>query len=172
MASIANTTAETLRRLLRAENGLAQSVSRLSVEKNLSITPIESAQIVNCGGVGSGPDQGRRIRYPVFAVYCDRVSNLQREKFCRFSGTARLNVEVTVSGERSEGMEGLLQTLASAVTEVLERSWGDWGQGIRYGGGYDIQFGTVKKGGRNYIQTAKLVLEVDVTQTAGQAGRN
>jgi len=63
-----------------------------------------------------------------------------------------------------ERLERKLQLYVDAVTAVLERNRGDWGQGMSYAGGYEIQFGAVKSGGKNYIQAAKLALEVDVSQ--------
>ena len=108
--------------------------------------------------------RGRPGRFPVVFVYCDKVSNLQREKFRCFSGVARLNIELLVSGERQEALEQKLQFYVDAVTDVLECNRGDWGQGIGYGGGYEIQFAALKRGGRNYTQSAKVSLEVDVSQ--------
>ena len=90
--------------------------------------------------------------------------NSQREKFRKFSGRARLNIEIKVSHTRSEGLERSLETYVDAVTEVLHRSQGDWGRGLGYSGAYEVHFEAVTQGGRNFLQTAKVVLEVDVSQ--------
>jgi hypothetical protein len=33
-----------------------------------------------------------------------------------------------------------------------------------YGGGYEVSFAAVKRGGRNFIQTAKIALEIGVSR--------
>jgi hypothetical protein len=49
------------------------------------------------------------------------------------------------------------------VTEVLENKRGSWGQGVCYLGGYEVSFPAVKHGGRNFLQTAKVTFELEVT---------
>jgi hypothetical protein len=34
-----------------------------------------------------------------------------------------------------------------------------------YGGAYDVAFGPVKRGGRNFIQVAKVTLEIGVSRS-------
>ena len=164
MARIANTATQTLAGLLRSDRGLAPAVAEVAQRENLDLAPIEPAAIRtgNPGGVLAG--RSRVARYPVLSVYCDQVANLQREKFRRFSGTARMNIEVRVSGERFERLERELQLYVDAVTDVLEDRRGDWGQGISYAGGYTIEFAPVEQGGRNFVQSARIRLELDVSQ--------
>jgi hypothetical protein len=103
------------------------------------------------------------VRYPVVHLYCDRVSNTQREKFRRFSGKVRMVAEIRVSQGRIDGIERMSQMLSDAVTEVLDGVRGDWGNGMFYGGGYEIVYGAVKHGAKNFIQLTKVVFEVDVS---------
>jgi hypothetical protein len=55
-----------------------------------------------------------------------------------------------------------LHSYVDAIVQVLADSRGDWGDGIFYGGGYQITFGGVRHGGRNFLQLAKIsfVLEI------------
>ncbi len=164
MARIASATTQTLATLLRSTNGLASSVAEVSRQENVELAEFDETTIVTGNPAGDWAERGRVGRYPIIFVYCDKVSNLQREKFRCFSGVARLNIELLVSGERPETLEQELQFYVDAVTDVLERNRGDWGQGIGYGGGYEIQFAGLKRGGRNYTQSARILLEVDVSQ--------
>ena len=48
---------------------------------------------------------------------------------------------------------------------MLEGSLGEWGAGMFYGGGYEVAFGAVKRGGRNFVQAAKVTFEVEVSRS-------
>src|SRR5271165_6288653 len=90
--------------------------------------------------------------YPTVHVYCAKVVNSQREKFRTFSGEASMVAEVRMSQDRLEGLEALTQLYADAVTRVLDENRGDWGDGTFYCGGYEVNYGSVKHGGRNFLQ--------------------
>ena len=74
-------------------------------------------------------------------------------------------VEVRFSQDRLEGVEDRLRGYVDAVTLVLERNQGDWGAGMFYGGGYEVAFGPVKRGGRNFVQSAKVTFAVEVSRS-------
>jgi hypothetical protein len=71
-------------------------------------------------------------------------------------------VEARVSQDRLDQLETNLQAYIDAITQVLDNSRGDWGDGVFYDGGYEVAFGGVKHGGRNFLQVAKVsfVLEI------------
>jgi hypothetical protein len=98
--------------------------------------------------------------YPALYVYCERVVNDLREKFRTFSGTVALAIDVRVSHDRSDAIGQALDVYVDAVTEVLNRARGEWCPGLYYPGGYEVVFAAAKKGGRNYVETAKVRLEV------------
>lgn len=164
MARVARATTDILLQLLRAADGLPSAVGEVAKAETIELPALDESRIVRGAGVSELAEKGQSGRYPIVYVYCDRVSNVQREKFRSFSGKARMNVEVRVSDERFEGLEWQLQCYVDAMTDVLEQSRGDWGSGISFGGGYEIQYSAVKPGGRNYTQGARFVLEVDVSQ--------
>ncbi len=168
MARVARAATDVLLQLLRAADGLAAAVEDLARSETLELPVIEGSRIVRGAGLAELAEKGQSSRYPAVYVYCDRVANTQREKFRSFSGKARMNIEVRASGERVELLEWQLQCYADAITDLLERRRGDWGAGIGYGGGYDIEFSPVKQGGRNYTQAARIVFEVDVSQPAAE----
>src|SRR6185312_17097647 len=102
--------------------------------------------------------------YPALLVYCDKVSNTQREKFRQFSGKAHMVVEVRHSQERLDSIESNLQVYVDAVCALLDDSRGDWGGGSFYGGGYDVHYEPVARGGINFLQKAKVGFEVEVSK--------
>jgi hypothetical protein len=97
-------------------------------------------------------------------VYCDKVSNSLKEKFRRFSGKAHVVVEVRHSQDRLETIETSLQMYVDAVCALLDDSRGDWGDGAFYTGGYDVVYEPVARGGKNFLQRAKVGFDVEVSK--------
>lgn len=163
MAQVAGLATRTLAGLLASEEGMAKALAEIRLRENVAIPELDETRLFLENASREVAERGQTFRYPAIYVYCDRVRNLQREKFRSFSGTARLNIEVRVSGERLAGLEQQLGLYVDAITEVLHQSHGDWGNGVFYGGGYEIQFEGAKPGGRSYIQSARVVFDVDVS---------
>jgi len=103
--------------------------------------------------------------YPAVYVHCDRVTNGLKEKFRSFAGTADLGVDVRATAEKAEDTTELLNHCVDGLVNVLESVRGDWGDGMFYGGGYEISYQAVKKGGRNFVKTAKIKLTVEVSRS-------
>ncbi len=108
-------------------------------------------------------DQSVAAKYPVVHIYCEKLSNLMREKFRTFSGKARMVVEARVSQDRLENLEQRTELMVSAITSVLDASRGDWGSGMLFNGGYEVLYGPVKRGGRNFLQLTRVVFDVDIS---------
>jgi hypothetical protein len=68
-----------------------------------------------------------------------------------------------VSHDRLEEIGRQTSLYVEAVTNVLDLRRGSWGNGMFYAGGYEVVFGPVKKGGRNYIQTSRILLQLIVS---------
>jgi hypothetical protein len=96
-------------------------------------------------------------------VYCEKLDNTLREKFRTFSGTVGMAVEIRVSHDRLERLARDVQLYAAAAAEVLDSGRGDWGSGMFYAGGYEVAFGPVKRGGKNFLEAAKISFDVDVS---------
>ena len=96
-------------------------------------------------------------------VYCEKVVNRLTEKFRRFSGAVHLAIELRHSQDRLEGIEETLELYVASATQVLQAGRGDWGDGMFYGGEYEVSYGAVKRGGRNFIQAAKITFEIGVS---------
>src|SRR5260370_41691144 len=130
--------------------------------QNVSRPEISVQQIIAQNAAGDLFERSTATKYPLIYVYCSKVVNQLREKFRKFSGDAQMVVEARVSQDRLEEMETHVQFYVDAITQVLDNNRGDWGDGVFYGGGYEVTYGGVKHGGRNFIQIAKVsfVLEI------------
>jgi len=103
-------------------------------------------------------------RYPSVHVHCDKIINDQLEKFRTFSGRVQVGVEVRLSQDRLEGLTGVVDEFVDSVGDVLCANRGDWGDGMFYGGKYEVAFGAVKHGGKNFIQAAKVIFDIGVSK--------
>jgi hypothetical protein len=110
-------------------------------------------------------ERSTTVKYPLVSVYCEKVINDMREKFRSFAGSVEMAIEVRHSQDRLEGMEESLEAQTDAVTKALSASRGDWGDGMFYAGGYEVTFGRMARGGRNFTQAAKVTFEIGVSRS-------
>lgn len=73
-------------------------------------------------------------------------------------------VEVRQSQDRLNAIETNLETLVDAVCALLDDARGDWGSGTFYTGGYEVSYDAVIRGGRNFLQRAKVGFNVEVSK--------
>ena len=156
-------TSSALRRLQQQNDGVSARVAAIVAgDSRLSAIGIRSIAAHNIS-VDVGEKSGN-AQYPALLVYCDKLSNGLKEKFRRFSGKAHLVVEVWHSQDKLEGLEAHTQVYVDAVCALLDDSRGDWGEGSFYPGGYDVNYESVVRGGRNLLQKAKVSFDVEVSK--------
>jgi len=163
MISIGQTVKSKVLQLLTVPNGLNSSIAAVVQEQDVPITPIDAAYFYSENVASDIAEKATEPKYTAVYVYCEKISNVLNEKFRRFSGTIALTIEVRVSQDRLEGMDQLAQLYADAATQTLDQNRGDWGQGLFYSGEYEVSFGPVRHGGRNFIKSAKISLQVDAS---------
>ena len=161
--------------MAQAASIAAGKVVALFADSVVGVEPVLADIALNAGvelaGIGviaqNAPvalmEKSSAVKYPVVLVYSDRVQNLLTEKFRNFSGKVRTVAEVRASQDRIEGLEERVRLYVDAVTQVLDANRGDWGQGMFFTGGYEVKFDPVQHGGRNVLQVAKVVFEVDLS---------
>jgi hypothetical protein len=165
MATTASVAARKMVGFLTAPTtGIGPVVAQLANDTGVALAPIPAAHIVNQNVSFDLAEKAQAVKYPVMHVYTDRVRNTLAEKFRSFSGTVRTVAEVRVSQDRIEGIEEQLRLYVDAVTQVLDANRGSWGEGAFYTGGYEVSFDPIRHGGKNFIQTAKVSFEVDLSQ--------
>jgi hypothetical protein len=150
--------------ILSGNTGLLYSVQAIGELAGVLLPPILNEQIHAINIATEVVERSSGVKYPGVYVYCDRVKNTLKEKFRTFSGQIRANIEVRVSHDRLEGVSPQLQLYVDAITSVLDNNRGDWGDGSFFGGGYEINYGQVKHGGKNFVQTARVSFELEMSR--------
>lgn len=149
--------------ILAASEGIPEAVLALRAERNLSLPAIEAPQIIAQNVAPDVSERSTAAKYPLLFVYCSRIVNRLREKFRTFSGDAEMVIEARVSQDRLDDMEAHVEFYIDAILRVLDNNRGDWGDGVFYAGGYEVAFGGVKHGGRNFLQIAKVSLVLEIS---------
>ena len=163
MLSIASAATQKVAGILAASNGVPAAVEALTAQQNPPLPQIAPQQIIAQNVASDIAEKSAISKYPLVYVYCSKLVNDLREKFRTFSGDAQMSVEARVSQDRLDGLEANLHVYVDAITAVLDANRGDWGDGFFYGGGYQVTFGKVKHGGRNFLQTAEVSFELEVS---------
>jgi hypothetical protein len=159
MAQAAVIPVKELARILKAEEGFDAAVAALSGDSSVAC----ETEIVTNYAAADLLEKLSTVRYPSLYVYCDRIVNKLGEKFRTFSGIAELAVEVRVTHEHVAQLHDQLNDYVQAVTDVLDRNRGTWAPGIFHTGTYEITFQPAKRGGKNFIQTARVRIEAHVS---------
>lgn len=163
MARAASAATGYLGQILKAPDGLSSSVGTISEAAGISLPSLGSSSIFDRYVSPEISEKLLGARYPAVYVFCEKATNAHTEKFRTFSGTAQLVIDVRVSHDHVDELQVNLQHYVDAVTDVLDRNRGSWGQGMYYPGGYEIHFHPVKPGGRCYLQTAKVTLQIHLS---------
>lgn len=163
MLLIAGTSTKKVLGVLAAGKGLPAALEALSKQQGLTLPSIAAHQIIPQNVAPEVSDQSTVNKYPLVYVYCTKVVNELREKFRTFSGDAQMVVEARVSQDRLDQIETNLQAYVDAITQVLDSSRGDWGDGVFFDGGYEVTFGGVKHGGKNFLQIAKVTFILEIS---------
>jgi len=147
--------------ILKSPGGLAASLATIASRQGILPVILQQDQIRTHNVAPDLAEKTAGVHYPAIYIYCERISNELREKFRTFAGKVTLVIEIRVSKDRLEELDGELHILVEAITRVLDVEKGDWGHGLCYPGGYEIAFGPVKHGGKNFLQSARVTLTVD-----------
>jgi hypothetical protein len=156
-------TAKLLSKLASGTDGVNVRIGAIESADSALCTP-GVRSIVSLNASVEISEKAGHAHYPALLVYCDKVSNTLREKFRQFSGKAHLVVEVRHSQDRLENLETNTQIYVDAVCALLDDSRGNWSGGGFYSGGYDVTYEPVARGGKNFIQRAKVGFEVEVSK--------
>src|ERR1017187_10417986 len=149
--------------LLLATGGVPDTVAALAAEQTIALPAIAPQQVIAQNVASDLLEHSTATKYPVVCIYCNKIANVLREKFRTFSGDADMVIEARISQDRLEDLGTQTQLYVDAITQVLDSNRGDWGDGVFYGGKYEVAFGGVKQGGRNFIQIAKVSFVLDIS---------
>ncbi len=149
--------------LLSGEGGLARAVAAIAQWEGTELAGIAAEQVIAQNVAYETAERSAGVKYPAVYVYCEGEANLLKEKFRRFSGKIYMAAEVRVSHDRLEEVSGRLQQYVEAVTEVLDGNRGEWAPGVYYTGGYKVEYGAIRHGGRNFLQSGKIRFELEAS---------
>jgi hypothetical protein len=164
MAGISGTLTNTLvSKLTSTSQGVNIRIGAIT-QGDATLAPVSVKSVLAQNVSVDISDNTGHTHYPSILVYCDKLSNAMTEKFREFSGHARMNAEVRHSEDRLDRVQTNLQTAVDAVCALLADSRGDWGNGAFYVGGYDVTYEPVVRGGKNFLQRAKVSFELEVSR--------
>jgi hypothetical protein len=158
------TTSKVIQRIT-GPKGVNAGLAALTQGGTALASPLDMAQVRSQNVAADVAERSSTVQYPAANVYCEKIVNSLKEKFRTFSGGVQMAVELRHSQDRLDGLQDALELYTDALTQVLQAGRGDWGDGMFYGGEYEVSFGPVKKGGKNYIQVAKVTFEIGVSRS-------
>ncbi len=168
MANFATLAAEYVVSLFTASAGTDFALNAISqnVAAGLDETPPPPIQLASVL-VGNCPpeflEQSLALKYPTVNVFCDKLANTLKEKFRVFSGTAQVTIELRHSQDHVQNVQPGLESYVTAACQILDDSRGDWGNGLFYRGGYEVSFLPLKRGGKDFLQIARVALQLDIS---------
>jgi len=160
MASIGTIVSGHVANLLRSPNGFRTQLGNVAELAGVEVAPAGSECVLD---QGAPSDAAAIEKYPAVYVFCEKLTNNLTEKGRRFSGKARISIECRISQDRTDGLDAKTRVFTDAISEVLYNARGRWPCGMFYSGAYEIQFGPIRRGGKNVVQSAKISLDVNVS---------
>ena len=156
-------TAKVLHRMT-GPSGVNAGLGALTLAEREFAGLVEASQVRGQNVAAEMAERALGMKYPAVNVYCEKIVNELREKFRVFSGRVQMAIELRQSQDRLEGIQDRLELYVDATMQMLNESRGDWGDGMFFGGGYEVAFGPVKQGGKNFMQMAKVSFEIGVNR--------
>jgi hypothetical protein len=156
-------TTNKLLNLLTANNALSQAINANAALAGVVVAPLNTSQIT---ASFVGPDIGDldlQLSYPRVCVYSNQVANNQREKFRSFSGVVAVVADIWSSASLEQQTELGLHFYVEGISSLLRSRIGDWGDGCRYSGIYDVRMQTPKTGGAGFVQSARVTCNLEVS---------
>ena len=150
--------------LLTAANALQQEVTSLALDANANVPVITSSEVVLSSISPDLGDKDVQLTYPRVALYSSGLKNTQAEKFRSLSGSVAVVAEIWSSANMVTQSDQWIHFYVEAVTQILRKNIGDWGDGMFFSGAYEIQFQQPKAGGFGFVQSAKVTCNLNVSR--------
>lgn len=151
---------EQVRSTLEGSDGLSASLEALRASYPIPLTAWQGTPVEIARAPAEMEEKSRAVKYPRFTIAVERIENGREERFQRFSGTLKVAIEIRVSQDRLDGLTESLHWYVDAVRDVLERKAGCLSEGLVLTGEYEVAVESVKKGGLNFLQSARAVCPV------------
>ena len=150
--------------LLANGDVLSQTINTMSAESGLRIPTIRTSNILISSASAEMGDRNAQLTYPRACLSVSAVQNAHLEKFRSFSGNVTVLAEILASGNRVADADQWIHYYVEAMTGILRKGAGDWGDGVFFGGMYDCQILAPKPGGLGFAQAAKVSFDLQVSR--------
>jgi hypothetical protein len=149
-----------LRGLFLASDGLNNEVGLIASRDGVELPGFTEGSVLVQNVASDLADENVAVLYPAVYLYSERMDNRLVEKFRRFSGSVSVTAELRASGERFTELEGQLSRYVEAAGAVLGRNQGSWTENLAFDGSFGVRFERIRLGGRNFVQSARLAIEL------------
>lgn len=150
--------------LLKDGSALASELAEITNGAAVEIAAIPDEQIYASSASLAMAELQQELGYPRVAVASTRFRNTQQEKFRSVSGTVTVTAEIAATGDLLTNVDTSIHFYVEAIANLLRRNRGDWGDGIFFSGGYDVDIQAPKAGGSGFLQTARVSFDVGVSR--------
>jgi hypothetical protein len=150
--------------LLTSGNALQEQIASIAGSVDQSVPTITGAQIILSSASPDIGDRSIQLTYPRICLYSGGLKNTQDEKFRSLSGTVSVVAEIWASGNLVNDTDRWIHFYVEAMTDILRQNIGDWGDGFFFSGVYDVQFQQPKAGGLGFVESAKVICNLNVSR--------
>ncbi len=160
MANLAIAALKQVRAALLDVEGVNQRLYEIGVRDAVELPRFDDEQILLRHAGADLDDANSYTTYPAIYLFCESMENLLERKFSAFSGRLSLVVEVRASGDTVRELDGTAARIAEAVADTLADRRGRWNANLAYDGKHKTRFDPVKRGGRHFLQIARVELDL------------
>ena len=160
MANLCIGVLEKLRGYLVAPDGLNAQVHAIAVRDMVQFPEITERDVALRHAAVDLLDESGDSHYPVVYLFCERVENRIERKFAKFAGRIVVVADIRVSEDTVERLGQNAARLAEAFSVVLANHRGYWTDEVAFDGRYEIKFNPITEGGVNFVQTARIEIEL------------
>jgi len=165
MAPLTILTVQKVSDLLTSGSALQQEITALNNACNINVPTIEAAQIILSSASQDMDDRDMQLSYPRVCLYSAGMKNTQAEKFRSLSGWLAAVADLWTSGNLIGDIDQWTHFYVEALTNVLRKNIGDWGDGVFFPGVYEVQFQPPKIGGLGFVQMARITFHLNISQS-------
>jgi hypothetical protein len=148
--------------ILTAGGAVTAAITSLAADSS-EIPVISSQQVLLSSATPDVADKNIQCTYPRVCIYSGTLKNTQLEKFRSFSGAIDVQADIWASADMATQTDLWIHYYLEAVTSVLRQNIGDWGDGIFFGGKYDVKLKSPKAGGYGFVQGAAVACSLDAS---------
>jgi hypothetical protein len=160
MANLCLAALETLRGHLLTPGGLNDRLAAISERDSIGFPTLDGRHVAIRHLPPDLTDANTASVYPAVFIYCERLENRQEAKFSDFSGRLFLAADLRVTAEKPGQLDGMAARLTEAFTATLGLHRGRWTENLAFDGRYEVRFEAARLGGKNFLQTAKVTIEL------------